>query len=189
MGPCATPPGRAPGDLASFLGFLHVEFVRDLAIHEIVAQLAVVDAFVAGDLLHAHVFVDVFEVVLLDPAVEDEPDDFLGGALQIVGEDGDLRDFALGVGGPHDELAHRGVVGPWLVDDAELIEPHVARVIARALDPEAGGGTRFIRTLCPQRQLCRSRRHESAGRGQPVDLPPFQGIQLARLIGSFEVEH
>jgi len=36
--------GLAPGDLPSFLGFLHVEFVRYLAIHEIViAQLAVVD--------------------------------------------------------------------------------------------------------------------------------------------------
>jgi len=115
----------APGDLASFLGFLHVEFVRNLAVQQIVAQFGVVDALVAGDLLDAHVFVEVFEVVLLDPAVEDEPDDFLGGALQVVGEHGDLRDLALGIGGPHDELAHRGVVSPWLVNDAELIEPHV----------------------------------------------------------------
>ena len=85
----------------------------DEAVAEGAAELAVGDAAVAGELVDAEVFVEVFEVVFLDPAAEHEPDDLCGGAAGIVRQDGELGDGAAGAEGLDDDPAELEVGGPF----------------------------------------------------------------------------
>ena len=74
--------------LAGF-GFFLPEVVGDEAVAQAAPQLAVGGAAVAGELVDAEVFVEILEVVFLDPAVEHEVDDFPGGsAVEVAAEDG-----------------------------------------------------------------------------------------------------
>jgi hypothetical protein len=85
-------------------------------------------------LVDAEVFFEVFKVVFLDPAVEDEAGDGVNAALGVVGEDGELDGSAVGVGGSNDDLADGGFFGPGAVDVFEEIGPVVAGVAAQAAE-------------------------------------------------------
>jgi hypothetical protein len=95
-----------PGfELAAGFDFFNVGSVGNLAVGEFVAQLLVRGGAVAGERVDAEVFVEIFEVVFLDPAVEHEANDGVNRALSVVGEDGELDGSAVGVGGSGDDLA------------------------------------------------------------------------------------
>ena len=85
---------------------------------------------VTGELVDAEVLVEVFEVVLLHPAVEHEVYDGLEGTPGVVGQYGKLNGVAVGIGGTHDDLAQGRVLGPGAVDVFEVIGPVVAGVVA-----------------------------------------------------------
>ena len=124
-----------PGfELAPGFDFFDVGAVGNLAVGEFVAQLLVGGGAVAGELVDAEVFVEVFEVVFLDPAVEHEAHDFIDRALGIVGEDGELDGSAVGVGGSNNDLADGWVFGPGAVDVFEVIGPVVAGVVTLAAE-------------------------------------------------------
>ena len=77
--------GLPLAELAAGFDFLHIGVVGNLAVGELVAQLLVRGGAVAGELVDAEVFVEVFEIVLLDPTVEHEAHDGEDRAPGVVG--------------------------------------------------------------------------------------------------------
>ena len=76
---------------------------------------------IAGDLIDSEVFVEVFEVVLLDPTAEDEQDHFFAGALDVVAQDGDFDGLAFGIGRSNGDAFKPWVFLPEVVLIAEVI--------------------------------------------------------------------
>jgi hypothetical protein len=101
---------------------------------EFIEVLFVWSGAVTGELVDAEVFIEVFEVVFLDPAVEHETHDFPDRALGVVGEDGELDGLSVRVGGSNDNLADGGVFVPGAVDVFEVVRPMVAGVVALAAE-------------------------------------------------------
>ena len=79
-----------------------------LAIAKLVGDFAVGLTSVAGDLLHAVVAIKDAKVVLLQPAVEHQVDDFVHGNNAVAAQDADFDGVAGGVGGADDEFAPVG---------------------------------------------------------------------------------
>ena len=85
---------------------------------------------VTGELVDAEVLVEVFEVVLLNPSVEHQAYDALHAAPGVVGEDGELDGFAVGVRGADDDLSEGGIFCPRPVDVFEAVSPEIPGVVA-----------------------------------------------------------
>ena len=92
-------------------------------------DLPIRGALVTGDLVDAKVLVQILEVVLLHPALEHEEHDGLGFAIEVIGEDGYLRDLAAGIGGLHFDLSQLGVLCPGLFPPIKLITAGVLRAV------------------------------------------------------------
>jgi hypothetical protein len=56
--------------------------------------------------------VQVFEVIFLQPAVEDQPQDLFGGTFVVIGQHRHLHRFALGIGRSNHQLPQLRMIGP-----------------------------------------------------------------------------
>jgi hypothetical protein len=124
----------------ALFGFFLPEVVGDEPVGQALAQFAVGGAAVAGELIDAEVFVEIFEVVFLDPAVEHELHDLGDGPGGVAAQDADLDGFAVGVLGEDDDAEDLGVGGPWFALPTELIVPEVAGVVAAFAEGAVAGG-------------------------------------------------
>ena len=60
------------------------------------AQFFILYDPVAGDLINPKVFIQILEVILLEPAREDQDDDFFGLSLFVITQDGYLDGASIG---------------------------------------------------------------------------------------------
>ena len=125
---------------SALFGFFLPEVVGHESVGQALAQLAVGGAAVAGELVDAEVFVEIFEVVLLDPSVEHELHDLGDGAGGVAAQDADLDAFAVGVLSEDEDAEDVGVGGPRFAFPTEVIVPEVVGVVAVFAEGAAAGG-------------------------------------------------
>lgn len=124
----------------ALFGFFLPEVVGHEPVGQALSQFAVGGAAVAGELVDAEVFVEIFEVVFLDPPVEHKEHDPADGPGGVAAQDADLDAFAVGVLGEDDDAEDPGVGGPGLAFPTEVIVPEVAGVVAVFAEGAAAGG-------------------------------------------------
>ena len=105
-----------------------------------------------GQLVDANVPVHIPEVIFLEPAIEDRPDDRGAVAIRIAGQNRDFDLPAAGMSGPYDQPLESRLTGPRVFLPPKPIAAQILGMVARSEELEMLG----LSLLIPSLTLCSS---------------------------------